>query len=578
MCSVYIEWHTCASECNEFPQLWGRQKQSLIVKLCASLLTDTFYERLKAVGMKERKYILSLKRRECLMKGFLFDGQINAWDLPYYMNQVEQCKFAVNKDKLIEYFPLELVTKGLLGMYQELLGLTFTEVQHAHVWYEGVQLYSARDTETGEEIGRFYLDLHPRSQREMLCVWMYLLSASHRFTFAHLFPTREGKYGHAACFGLQPGCRGPDGERRLPVAAMVANFTKPRKGWPSLLQHHEVETYFHEFGHVMHEICSKVAVWSRFTAAGLRVGSVCRTEVEPWLCVHQTAFSEFSGTQVEMDFVEVPSQVLENWVWEKETLRRMSGHYKDGSPIPDNMLDKLIASRVANTGQMQFFSQIRTFHTCSASAFRAREPATGRAEQSGPDAAQQPSCRHSRGVCKALWGDSGGSSDTRSVHQQQQHLCCSAVLPCSNGFLSTGTNMTASFSHLAGGYDGQYYSYLWSEVYSTDMFFSRFKTEGLMNPKVGEPFFAFSLRSVFLFAEVINLFVLGWTRVQEGDSGGRRLRRWNGHAENLPGSGAAPGCFLPVQRTDQVSKHANILKNKSLLLINCIWNERLNCV
>lgn len=124
--------------------------------------SDAFHERLKPIGAKERRYILALKKRECLMKGLQFDGRIDAWDLPYYMNQVEQCKFAVNKDKLIEYFPLDVVTEGLLAIYQQLLGVRFAEVEHAHVWHEGVRLFSVQDAETGEEIGLFYLDLHPR--------------------------------------------------------------------------------------------------------------------------------------------------------------------------------------------------------------------------------------------------------------------------------------------------------------------------------------------------------------------------------------------------------------------------------
>ncbi|XP_067121537.1 thimet oligopeptidase-like [Centruroides vittatus] len=341
--------------------------------------------KLDPVWKEERKFILELKKKECDELGIPFEDKLHSSELHYYNNMVKEIKYSVDENKLREYFPLPTVTKGLLNIYQELLSLEFAEIKNPVVWHPDVQLFSVVDAENKNLLGYFFLDLFPR----------------------------EGKYPHACVAPLQPGCLLRDGNRQVAIVTMLANFTKPTEENPSLLDHNEVETFFHEFGHIMHQLCAVVNI------------------------------SHFSGTKVERDFVEAPSQMLENWCWEPETLRRMSGHYKDGSPLPDDILHSLIHSRLANVGY-----------------YNLRQITLGLLDHKI---------------------HTGPKADTRQIFHD---LCCSLLdIPPTEG-----TNFAAHFAHLAGGYDAQYYGYLWSEVYSMDMFMTRFKIEGVMNSQTGKDY------------------------------------------------------------------------------------------
>ncbi|TMW55155.1 hypothetical protein Poli38472_013917 [Pythium oligandrum] len=341
--------------------------------------------KLVPLAKKELDVLLKLKEEDSELHDIKFDGKINMWDFRYYMDQYVKKYCSIDAEKMREYFPLEHVTNELLAMYQEILGLKFTEISEPHVWHKEVRMFAVHDTRKGHEgrlVGHFYLDLFPR----------------------------QGKYGHAACFTLQQSCVNSEGRRHLPAAAMVANFNAPTKTKPSLLSHSEVVTYFHEFGHVMHCICSEAAI------------------------------PRFAGTRVERDFVEAPSQMLENWCWEKSPLQRLSSHYLTKEKLSDALIDRLISTKNANTGllnkrQLLFATFDQQIH-------------------------------------------SKAKSDTAKVLKQLQ----SEIMLID---MTPGTNFAASFGHLAGGYDAQYYGYMWSEVFSMDMFVSRFKKEGLMNPKTG---------------------------------------------------------------------------------------------
>ena len=230
-----------------------------------------------------------------LERGLVADGHeapITAWDWRYYDERQRRTEYGVDQNEVSAYFRLESVISGMFEVTGEVLGLEYRIVDDVRAWHDAVRLYEVRDRFSGRHIASFYVDLHPR----------------------------EGKFGHAAAFPLVVGHRAADGSYVAPVSAILANFTPPSAGTPALLKHSEVETLFHEFGHILH------------------------------MSLTTASYARFSGAETEWDFVEAPSQIMEHWVWDADVLRRFARHHRSGEPIPGQLVDQMLRARWLNVG------------------------------------------------------------------------------------------------------------------------------------------------------------------------------------------------------------------------------------
>ncbi|GBD84520.1 oligopeptidase A [bacterium BMS3Abin02] len=339
----------------------------------------TFYDDLvpplTEIGNREIAVLASMLESEA------GDPQLQPWDRRYYDTQLRKRDYGVDQTRVAQYFPLDRVIDGLLSITGEVFGLEYRKRGDVPTWHPDVVVYDIVDASSGEQVATFMADLFPR----------------------------EGKFSHAAAFPLVPGHRKADGEYQLPLSVIVANFTKPSADVPSLLQHSEVETLFHEFGHILH------------------------------MSLGHTEFTRFSGASTEWDFVEAPSQIMEEWCWRANVLQRFARHHETGEPIPTDLVDKLVAARHVNEA-------LDTL----------RQVSLGKLDL-------------------GLHGP-GDHRDLDAIMLDAESV---GLLPHQEG-----TFFPASFGHLLGGYDAGYYGYLWSKVFGLDMF-SRFEEAGVTNPDVG---------------------------------------------------------------------------------------------
>lgn len=313
--------------------------------------------------------------------------ELQPWDIAYVSEKLRLARYAVDDEALRPYFALPQVLSGLFELSEKLFGVRVERVSGVPTWHEEVEVYQL-EHEDGTKLGTFYADWFPRDSK------------------------RDGGW----MTGLVTG--GPNGERFEPhVGVITTNLTGAEGDRPALLSHREVETVFHEFGHLLHHLLSRVEIKGR------------------------------SSMSVPWDFVELPSQIMENWTWQEPALDLFARHYRSGQPLPHELFERLQRSRTFQgaTAQMRQLS----FGTADLKLHREF--------------------------------DANGQDDPLEVARR-------AVAPLEVKCEFASGNRMARFTHVfSGGYAAGYYSYKWSEMLDADAF-SRFESEGIFNPATGRDF------------------------------------------------------------------------------------------
>ena len=316
-----------------------------------------------------------------------FEGkELMPWDFSFWSERYQEAEYSLNAEELKPYFQIESCIDAVFGLANRLYGINFKELDNVPVYHEDVKVYEVTEAD-GTHLALFYADFFPRASKRG-GAWMTEFR------------------GQSIMNGVE----------YRPFISIVCNFTKPTADAPALITHDEFTTFLHEFGHALHGIFA------------------------------QGRYGSLAGTNVSRDFVELPSQIMENWGYEPEYLNSFAKHYQTGEPIPAELIEKIVAAKNYLAG----YAQVRQLHF---------------------------------GYLDMAWHSLKEVPAMNTIEFEHKTLAPYSVMPSVDG-----TGFSTSFSHIfSGGYSAGYYSYKWAEVLEADAF-SLFKEKGIFNTEVSNSF------------------------------------------------------------------------------------------